>query len=211
MLGCVALQRQCLAIMCCLTAILCCLTVVLCCAVLYNGCVTVTGPVGVSEGGALASPAARGGHRRGQGASLSGLSACQRVYGLFAFLFVCLRPHAVCTACFFSLSLCLSLSLSGEGSGGGHLAHAPAPQRGQSVQCDTVRHSAPLLPSPPLLLSLTSHPFPHLTHLLCSAVLCSQVGSYALMRDSGFAQTDFLQCCKFAEGDSRILLQKMAR
>lgn len=41
--------------------------------------------------------------------------------------------------------------------------------------------------------------------------LRNEVGSFALMRDSGFAQTDFLQCCKFAEGDSRILMQKMAR
>ena len=41
--------------------------------------------------------------------------------------------------------------------------------------------------------------------------LRNEVGSYALMKDSGFGQTDFLQCCKFAEGDSRILMQKMAR
>lgn len=41
--------------------------------------------------------------------------------------------------------------------------------------------------------------------------LKNEVGSYALMKDSGFGQTDFLQCCKFAEGDSRILMQKMAR
>lgn len=27
----------------------------------------------------------------------------------------------------------------------------------------------------------------------------------------GFEMTDFLQACKFAEGDSRILMQKMAR
>jgi acyl-CoA oxidase len=41
--------------------------------------------------------------------------------------------------------------------------------------------------------------------------LRNEVGSYALMKSSGFGQTDFLQCCKFAEGDSRILMQKMAR
>jgi acyl-CoA oxidase len=41
--------------------------------------------------------------------------------------------------------------------------------------------------------------------------LKNEVGSYALMRDSGFGQSDFLQCCKFAEGDSRILMQKMSR
>ena len=31
------------------------------------------------------------------------------------------------------------------------------------------------------------------------------------MADSGFGTLDFLQCCKFAEGDSRILMQKLAR
>jgi len=41
--------------------------------------------------------------------------------------------------------------------------------------------------------------------------LKQEVGSYALMADTGFDNTDFLQCCKFAEGDSRILMQKMAR
>lgn len=41
--------------------------------------------------------------------------------------------------------------------------------------------------------------------------LKQEVGSYALMGGSGFEQMDFLQCCKFAEGDSRILMQKMAR
>lgn len=41
--------------------------------------------------------------------------------------------------------------------------------------------------------------------------LKNEVGSYALMSNVGFGQSDFLQCCKFAEGDSRILMQKMAR
>jgi alkylation response protein AidB-like acyl-CoA dehydrogenase len=41
--------------------------------------------------------------------------------------------------------------------------------------------------------------------------LKQEVGSFALMADSGFAHQDFLQCCKFAEGDSRILMQKFAR
>ncbi|KAI8617268.1 acyl-CoA dehydrogenase/oxidase [Chytriomyces sp. MP71] len=45
---------------------------------------------------------------------------------------------------------------------------------------------------------------------LCHA-LKQEVGSYALMAGTGFEQLDFLQCCKFAEGDSRILMQKMAR
>ena len=41
--------------------------------------------------------------------------------------------------------------------------------------------------------------------------LKQEVGSYALMGDSGFGSMDFLQCCKFAEGDSRVLMLKMAR
>ena len=45
---------------------------------------------------------------------------------------------------------------------------------------------------------------------LCHA-LKQEVGSYALMWNTGFENTDFLQCCKFAEGDSRILSQKLAR
>jgi acyl-CoA oxidase len=31
------------------------------------------------------------------------------------------------------------------------------------------------------------------------------------MAGTGFEQSDFLTCCKFAEGDTRILMQKMAR
>jgi len=41
--------------------------------------------------------------------------------------------------------------------------------------------------------------------------LQNEVGSYALMKGTGFEQTDFLTCCKFAEGDSRVLMQKMTR
>jgi alkylation response protein AidB-like acyl-CoA dehydrogenase len=41
--------------------------------------------------------------------------------------------------------------------------------------------------------------------------LKQEVGSYALMAGTGFDNTDFLQCCKFAEGDSRILSQKLSR
>lgn len=41
--------------------------------------------------------------------------------------------------------------------------------------------------------------------------LQNEVGSYALMAGSGFENIDFLVCCKFAEGDSRILMQKMSR
>jgi acyl-CoA oxidase len=37
--------------------------------------------------------------------------------------------------------------------------------------------------------------------------LKQEVGSFALMADAGFAHLDFLQCCKFAEGDSRILVR----
>jgi hypothetical protein len=36
--------------------------------------------------------------------------------------------------------------------------------------------------------------------------LKQEVGSYALMNNTGFEHMDFLQCCKFAEGDSRILM-----
>merc|ERR1712190_401040 len=41
--------------------------------------------------------------------------------------------------------------------------------------------------------------------------LTQDVGSYAMMRKEGFGTTHFLQACKFAEGDSRILMQKLAR
>jgi hypothetical protein len=41
--------------------------------------------------------------------------------------------------------------------------------------------------------------------------LKQEVGSFALMDESGHGNMDFLQACKFAEGDSRILMQKMAR
>lgn len=38
-----------------------------------------------------------------------------------------------------------------------------------------------------------------------------ELGSYALMGGTGFEKMDYLQCCKFAEGDSRILMQKLSR
>jgi hypothetical protein len=41
--------------------------------------------------------------------------------------------------------------------------------------------------------------------------LKQEVGSYALVHGTGFEQLDFLACTKFAEGDTRILMQKMAR
>eukprot|EP00405_Crypthecodinium_cohnii_P026373 CAMPEP_0206487252 /NCGR_PEP_ID=MMETSP0324_2-20121206/41512_1 /ASSEMBLY_ACC=CAM_ASM_000836 /TAXON_ID=2866 /ORGANISM="Crypthecodinium cohnii, Strain Seligo" /LENGTH=468 /DNA_ID=CAMNT_0053965661 /DNA_START=203 /DNA_END=1609 /DNA_ORIENTATION=- len=41
--------------------------------------------------------------------------------------------------------------------------------------------------------------------------LKQELGSYALMAGTGFEKMDYLQCCKFAEGDSRILMQKIAR
>jgi len=41
--------------------------------------------------------------------------------------------------------------------------------------------------------------------------LKQDVGSFALMGGTGFGEMDFLQACKFAEGDSRILMQKLAR
>eukprot|EP01134_Creolimax_fragrantissima_P001952 CFRG1952T1 len=42
-------------------------------------------------------------------------------------------------------------------------------------------------------------------------ILRQEVGSYALMHDTGFELVDMLLTCKFAEGDSRILQQKLAR
>mmetsp|Transcript_40073 Transcript_40073/g.67199 ORF Transcript_40073/g.67199 Transcript_40073/m.67199 type:complete len:482 (+) Transcript_40073:132-1577(+) len=41
--------------------------------------------------------------------------------------------------------------------------------------------------------------------------LSNEVGSYALMAGSGFDKRDFLIGCKFAEGDTRVLMQKIAR
>lgn len=41
--------------------------------------------------------------------------------------------------------------------------------------------------------------------------LKQELGSYALMGGTGFEKLDYLQCCKFAEGDSRILMQKLTR
>jgi acyl-CoA oxidase len=41
--------------------------------------------------------------------------------------------------------------------------------------------------------------------------LRQEVGSYCLMDGTGFESADILQMCKFAEGDSRILMQKMVR
>eukprot|EP00929_Paragymnodinium_shiwhaense_P058480 TRINITY_DN29281_c0_g1_i1.p1 TRINITY_DN29281_c0_g1~~TRINITY_DN29281_c0_g1_i1.p1 ORF type:complete len:471 (+),score=140.20 TRINITY_DN29281_c0_g1_i1:68-1480(+) len=41
--------------------------------------------------------------------------------------------------------------------------------------------------------------------------LKQEVGSHALMAGTGFENMDMLQACKFAEGDSRILMQKLAR
>mmetsp|Transcript_4345 Transcript_4345/g.13334 ORF Transcript_4345/g.13334 Transcript_4345/m.13334 type:complete len:582 (-) Transcript_4345:108-1853(-) len=41
--------------------------------------------------------------------------------------------------------------------------------------------------------------------------LRKEVGSYALMHATGFELVDMLLCCKFAEGDSRILQQKLTR
>lgn len=42
-------------------------------------------------------------------------------------------------------------------------------------------------------------------------LLQNEIGSYALMESSGFGQRDFLTCCKFAEGDTRILMQQIAK
>ena len=45
----------------------------------------------------------------------------------------------------------------------------------------------------------------------CGRRTPAQVGSYALMHGTGFELMDMLLCCKFAEGDSRILQMKLAR
>lgn len=49
------------------------------------------------------------------------------------------------------------------------------------------------------------------TSILLCFRLQQEVGSYGLMGGTGFEHLSFLQCCKFAEGDSRILSQKLAR
>ena len=42
-------------------------------------------------------------------------------------------------------------------------------------------------------------------------LLKREVGSFALMGGTGFEFNDFFLCCAFAEGDTRILMQKIAR
>lgn len=49
------------------------------------------------------------------------------------------------------------------------------------------------------------------TSINCSNALRQEVGSYALMHGTGFELMDMFLCCKFAEGDSRILQMKLAR
>jgi len=44
-----------------------------------------------------------------------------------------------------------------------------------------------------------------------SHALRQEVGSYALMHQTGFELMDMFLCCKFAEGDSRILQMKLMR
>lgn len=74
------------------------------------------------------------------------------------------------------------------------------------------------------LLEAGGKPDDNLAHEIATAkVLCvesaidlcwrlkQEVGSYALMGTSGFVHLDFLNCCKFAEGDSRVLMLKMSR
>jgi len=41
--------------------------------------------------------------------------------------------------------------------------------------------------------------------------LAREVGSYALMHEGGFGSTHWLLMCQFAEGDTRVLMQKLAR
>ncbi|CAE7373404.1 unnamed protein product [Symbiodinium sp. CCMP2592] len=55
----------------------------------------------------------------------------------------------------------------------------------------------------------------HLAIRHLKAYAAQELGSYALMGaglgGTGFEKLDYLQCCKFAEGDSRILMQKLTR
>jgi acyl-CoA oxidase len=49
------------------------------------------------------------------------------------------------------------------------------------------------------------------TSIKLSNALKQEVGSYALMWNTGFENDAFLLCCAFAEGDTRILKQKISR
>eukprot|EP00928_Gymnodinium_smaydae_P044340 TRINITY_DN2957_c0_g5_i1.p1 TRINITY_DN2957_c0_g5~~TRINITY_DN2957_c0_g5_i1.p1 ORF type:complete len:492 (-),score=67.66 TRINITY_DN2957_c0_g5_i1:153-1502(-) len=73
------------------------------------------------------------------------------------------------------------------------------------------------------LTNHTAPPIPLQDAIACAKIAASEttidlcfrltqdVGSFAMMQKEGFGTTSFLQACKFAEGDSRILMQKLAR
>jgi len=68
------------------------------------------------------------------------------------------------------------------------------------------------IPSPSLVEAIAVAKIASVEHAISLTFrLKMEVGSYALMGGTGFGDTDFLLCCKFAEGDSRILMQKLAR
>jgi len=76
--------------------------------------------------------------------------------------------------------------------------------------CVCLRESTP--PSADLVLAIATCKVRAVENSIALTFrLKQEVGSFALMADAGFKHLDFLQCAKFAEGDSRILMQKMAR
>eukprot|EP00227_Mantoniella_beaufortii_P000632 CAMPEP_0197615092 /NCGR_PEP_ID=MMETSP1326-20131121/59855_1 /TAXON_ID=1155430 /ORGANISM="Genus nov. species nov., Strain RCC2288" /LENGTH=585 /DNA_ID=CAMNT_0043183973 /DNA_START=106 /DNA_END=1864 /DNA_ORIENTATION=+ len=80
----------------------------------------------------------------------------------------------------------------------------------EAALCDVLRRGA--RPGAPLVEAVAAAKVTAVDQAidLCHR-LRQEVGSYALMSGTGFEHTDFLQCCKFAEGDSRILMMKVAR
>lgn len=76
--------------------------------------------------------------------------------------------------------------------------------------CECLR--ADKLPSPQLVEMIAAFKVKAIeTSISLCFRLKQELGSYALMGGTGFEKMDYLQCCKFAEGDSRILMQKLSR
>jgi len=76
--------------------------------------------------------------------------------------------------------------------------------------CDCLRHDT--LPSMDLVEAIAVAKVKCVENSIRACHQLQQdIGSYALMAGTGFENIDFLTCCKFAEGDSRILQQKMSR
>uniref|UniRef100_A0A7R9T8Y4 Acyl-coenzyme A oxidase n=1 Tax=Prasinoderma coloniale TaxID=156133 RepID=A0A7R9T8Y4_9VIRI len=82
--------------------------------------------------------------------------------------------------------------------------------RAEAALCDVLRRDA--IPSLELQQAIAVGKVACVERCISLLVRLKQdMGSYSLMAESGFQRADFLQMCKFAEGDSRILSQKMAR